>query len=731
MYRIVGYESSGMVKLIADEAGVNRLGHIAYCPDNRGYLITLRQLPSGVDAHLIDLLNDQNAAVFEQYHGAGRPQYLAKWLFYELSGEIFYGTPPILPNPFEAKNLVTAPWNAVILRALTTLYPLLVDELIQNNILFDHVSHLLGVNGAQSAINSLVMSLLQRAVRDNDYRCLAYSEALLSRKEIQESIKATSMMDGSVVSVRDGLIHTTNRNMPQFGDLYKFDLGKHLVFALVQEVNYSYPLLSAGPNTLRVLKDHVLTKNVVFRPLATKIAETGKMTSKVVVYPDYGTPSLKLSGEDVRCLYPGEALLGYMGEYEVRFDVKQLRARSAGIFGKSGTGKSTLAHLLAAQMIQHGETLLIFDEHQEFSDNYMLPYRTTSFDAPQMNEMYGLRTLFGSKVCVVALGKNRLYKLPDGTTREADFTIRLPLSDIDPSDIEQIAEQVNISQAGINALNVIAQLIRRKKMDYPNFVEAVLNLRQQDRDLLVYGASEEDLAGDDGNGTARIHEQTLNALRRSFERLFRDSNGDYREIFDPENSSNRDYGMILDTLRKGTSCIINMPSQEAPASSLLAINVLFREIIRRWKNRLDEKNTTENRHLTIFIEEAHRLIPRGRYTRVSEVAREMRKFGATLVIIDQMPASLDQETVRQLGSYFVFPLDSEEAKIVLPDGIPSNAVLSRLGAQGEAYVHGSAFLLPTFVQIKNYQEYARCLLANKVQKDPQAQTKAFYPKPKI
>ena len=81
--------------------------------------------------------------------------------------------------------------------------------------------------------------------------------------------------------------------------------------------------------------------------------------------------------------------------------------------------------------------------------------------------------------------------------------------------------------------------------------------------------------------------------------------------------------------------------------------------------------TREPKPLVITVEEAHRFLTPGvaSQTIFGAIAREMRKYRVTLLIVDQRPSGIDEEVLSQLGTRFTYLLDNERDV----DGVLSGA----------------------------------------------------------
>ena len=112
--------------------------------------------------------------------------------------------------------------------------------------------------------------------------------------------------------------------------------------------------------------------------------------------------------------------------------------------------------------------------------------------------------------------------------------------------------------------------------------------------------------------------------------------------------------------------------------------------------------------LVITIEEAHRFLSRdlARQTIFGAIAREMRKYCVTLLVVDQRPSGIDDEVLSQIGTRITCQLDDERDVDAVLTGAPGarelKGVLSRLEAQQQALLFGHALPMPVVVRTRDY-----------------------------
>ena len=108
-------------------------------------------------------------------------------------------------------------------------------------------------------------------------------------------------------------------------------------------------------------------------------------------------------------------------------------------------------------------------------------------------------------------------------------------------------------------------------------------------------------------------------------------------------------GEIIKSLEAGKHVILSFgQAYETDLDYLLVSNLLTRKIKQVWENKTNAFRSSgkdEPRQLVIVVEEAHKLLNRemAGQTTFASIAREMRKYYVTLLIIDQRPSQIYDE----------------------------------------------------------------------------------------
>jgi uncharacterized protein len=112
----------------------------------------------------------------------------------------------------------------------------------------------------------------------------------------------------------------------------------------------------------------------------------------------------------------------------------------------------------------------------------------------------------------------------------------------------------------------------------------------------------------------------------------------------------------------------------------------------------------------IVVEEAHKLLNRemAAQTTFSTIAREMRKYYVTLLIIDQRPSQIYDEVMSQLGTRITGWLgDADDIQAVLTGLAGREALrgmLARLQPKEEVLMLGWGVPMPIVVRSRRYDD---------------------------
>ena len=145
---------------------------------------------------------------------------------------------------------------------------------------------------------------------------------------------------------------------------------------------------------------------------------------------------------------------------------------------------------------------------------------------------------------------------------------------------------------------------------------------------------------------------------------------------------------------------------------ILVANMLTRRIYAQLPARTEKamarRTLPQPNPLVITIEEAHKFLnPEvASQTIFGTIAREMRKYNVSLLVIDQRPSGIDDEVMSQMGTKITCLLDNERDIDSVLAGVSGKnelkAVLARLAPKQQALIFGHAVPMPVAFQPREY-----------------------------
>ncbi len=359
-------------------------------------------------------------------------------------------------------------------------------------------------------------------------------------------------------------------------------------------------------------------------------------------------------------------------ETKLCLDMVEFARRSNGVFGKSGTGKTFFTRMLLIGMLQKSRAAnLIFDMQNEYGWKGVDERGT---------DVKGLKQLFPASVAVFALDE----KHSQMRGLSPDFVVRIGYDEIDPQDIALLRQTLNLTELAVDAAYQL------RKHFHKSWIKRTLELNDsEDSDALLK--------------TLDIHESTFRNLRRGLATL-------ERLPFLVESTGENTVAHILEYLDKGMNVVLEFGRFRDITTYILVANMLTRRIYTRYQERMESatKEAEKPRPLVITIEEAHKFLSPdvASQTIFGTIAREMRKYNVTLLVIDQRPSGIDEEVMSQIGTKINFLLDNERDIDSVLSGAAGKSelktVLAKLESKQQSLIFGHALPMPIVIKCREY-----------------------------
>jgi len=380
-------------------------------------------------------------------------------------------------------------------------------------------------------------------------------------------------------------------------------------------------------------------------------------------------------------------------DHPVCIDLNKFVQRSSGIFGATGTGKSFLTRILLAGLIHHNSaSVLILDMHNEYG------FDDTASDTGK--SVVGLRSKFPGRVRVVGLGRETKIR-----NHTPDFHLEIHESDIQPEDIELLSRELNLRETTPTTLDALVHHFgpqnwfrEFRQMVVGSVIETDDGKKTPAPDSVAYWARQ-----------AGVNETAAEGLRSKLTRVF---NRKYI-LPDEEKAPLNSLHEIIELLKNGKDVVLSFGDFESDLDYLLVSNLLTRKIREAWEemtNNFRGKGEKEPRPLVIAVEEAHKILNRemASQTTFSTIAREMRKYYVTLLIIDQRPSQISDEVMSQLGTRVSGWLGDENDIAAVLSGLAGRdalrGMLARLQPKEEVLLLGWGVPMPILVRSRRYDE---------------------------
>ena len=352
--------------------------------------------------------------------------------------------------------------------------------------------------------------------------------------------------------------------------------------------------------------------------------------------------------------------------------------RSNGIFGKSGTGKSFLTRLLISGIIRKQAAVnLMFDMHSEYGWEAIQ-------EGKHVSTVKGLAQLFPGLVEIYTLDSVATKRRGVPNAQE----LFLSYDQIEMEDLRLVAFELGLSDASIDNANILASEFGK------TWMVSLLNMTNEEIKEFCE--------------TKQGHMGSIMALQR---KLMRFDGLKYIRPVCPHNYIDR----IIETLNAGRHVVIEFGSHSNMLSYMLVTNMITRRIHSNYVNKADRFLRSKNpqdrpRQLVITIEEAHRFLDSAivHQTIFGTIAREMRKYFVTLLVVDQRPSGIDPEVMSQVGTRVTCLLNDEKDINAIFTGVSGGqglrSVLAKLDSKQQALILGHAVPMPVVVRTRPYDK---------------------------
>ena len=380
--------------------------------------------------------------------------------------------------------------------------------------------------------------------------------------------------------------------------------------------------------------------------------------------------------------------------HPVAISMKKFVERSSGIFGSTGTGKSYLTRMILAGLIRSRQaSALVFDMHSEYAFGNVSPDTHT--------QVPGLKHKLSDRVKVCSLGTGAMIN-----GLKPDFDLVIEYSDVTTEDVLMLTKELNLRDTTQTTLSALERYFGKD-----NWFRSFMELKNGEGEGTVSEWAENN----------NVNVAAAESLQSKLDRL-------YRKPYMVKKMPYNAVSQIISALQNGTSVILSFGKYQSDLDYLLAANILTRKVRAAWEKRTEENaagNGPKPTPLVVAIEEAHKLLSRemASQTAFALIAREMRKYSVTLLVIDQRPSQIDDEIMSQLGTRVSGWLGDEQDIAAVLSGLSGKdslrGMLSRLQPKQEVLLLGYGVPMPLPIRSRLYdEEFWRQLLGKDSGTDP-------------
>jgi DNA helicase HerA-like ATPase len=417
-------------------------------------------------------------------------------------------------------------------------------------------------------------------------------------------------------------------------------------------------------------------------------------------HPPLGSTARRIRAEDLRAIYAFRGRqavqigrLSQNNAVSADIDISELVARHFAVLGSSGVGKTTAVSLLIKKAVSVRPKLrvIILDPHNEYATHFP-----------------SLANVINSESLELPIWMFRFDELADIV-----FSGRQPHADERDAlyDVIRAAKAKYLSDTGPSTGGSV---LRRQTAAESAHAQITADTPTPFRMIDAVAVIEEWL----GKLDQRFTRSDLRGLRFRLEGLSRDPR--FRFMFGRT--------VAEDDIAKVISRLFRIPTRGMPIT-IIELAGLPNEVVNSVVSvvaRLAFEIAfwcTGTYEVNVLCEEAHRYIPAGQVQNfgparqaIGRIAKEGRKYCASLGVISQRPSELDPTVLSQCATMFAMRLTNENDKRIIQDAVGASALstiafLSSI-ADREAIAFGEAIATPMrmkFADIALHPEQPRSL----------------------
>jgi hypothetical protein len=312
-----------------------------------------------------------------------------------------------------------------------------------------------------------------------------------------------------------------------------------------------------------------------------------------------------------------------------------------------------------------------------------------STDEETKRKAPALKEMFGGDVLIFSVD-------PDSSRRRSvtpDYAVEIAMADIEVADLVLLRRELNLADAQIRDMETLAE-----RWGDRSWMSQLLGLQDA-------GTLDEELEKIPG-----VHAQSVKALARNLRKVA-------RLPFVKETVTDHSADRMVKALIARKHVVIEFGGKTDFLSYMLVSSIVTRRIHERWREEKERSQADgvvgHPPQLVITLEEAHKFLSpeAANSTIFGTIAREMRKYNVTLLVVDQRPSGIDEEIRSQLGTRVVGALDDDRDQAAVLEGVPDaralKVLLNNLEPKKQVLLGGYAVPMPIVVETRDYYAFSK------------------------
>jgi DNA helicase HerA-like ATPase len=445
------------------------------------------------------------------------------------------------------------------------------------------------------------------------------------------------------------VVDSNERYKIGIGSIVKVKIGDYYYFAIVEDLKseaieeerlFDYEAIELLYGKMKKAQYLIIGKAIFIG-----VIKDGKIYSEkpkippvpgdIVFLPDEDEIYKIYSFEDPRILIPLGKIYLQDKEFTVSLNIKNLIIRHTGIFGITGSGKSTTVAHIINELNKKNIPIFLFDVHRD----YILSYDNAIIITFSKREKEFIEKLAfeRNKKVKVFVGKVKLSYIRDymeeflgisGKQASNVFSLLSKLLSKDPKFMSQLFDMIN--------KRTPPEIFEHYKEDTIRSLQSRL-LRIKDWELFPRNLD------DTGDNIDELVDKLLDKIR---EMNFNNYEIKYDENGEPilKESDNINPSIVIFDLYP-----LSIEEQR------ILLDIVLEKLYEKYK---EWKFNNKTDILGIVIEEAHRFASKNSEVsnKISLIAREGRKFGLGLILVSQIPSSIIEDIISQINTFILLKI---------------------------------------------------------------------------